>query len=102
MNISDFQKFYNLNKIVWSTHGLARMQERDISIEDVGNCILHGEIIEEYVEEPPAKSSALLFYKNNDRVIHVVLGIDDEQIYFVTAYIPNTDKFEEDLKTRRK
>ena len=44
MNISDFQKFYNLNK----------------------------------------------------------KGIDDEQIYFVTAYVPNTDKFEEDLKTRRK
>ena len=27
---------------------------------------------------------------------------DVEQLYFVTAYYPNTDKFENDLKTRRK
>lgn len=102
MKISDFQNFYKLNKIVWSTHGLARMQERDISIADIGNCILNGEIIEEYTEEPPSKSSALLFYKNENKAIHVVLGIDEEQIYFVTAYIPTSDKFEEDMKTRRK
>lgn len=36
-----------------------------------------------------------------NRVIHVVLGYDGESVYIVTAYYPNTDKFEADLKTRK-
>ena len=31
----------------------------------------------------------------------VVLGYDGENVYIVTAYYPNTDKFEADLKTRK-
>ena len=31
----------------------------------------------------------------------VVLGYDGESVYIVTAYYPNTDKFEADLKTRK-
>ena len=33
--------------------------------------------------------------------VHVVLGYDGENVYIVTAYYPNTDKFEADLKTRK-
>ena len=62
MQLDKLQKLYNEHKIKWSTHCLTRMQERDISIEDVDNCINSGEIIEDY---------------------------------------PNTDKFEDDLKTRK-
>ena len=60
-------------------------------------------IIESYLEEPPAKSSVLIYGSTQDnKVIHIIVGFDDEQLYFVTAYYPNTDKFENDLKTRRK
>ena len=31
----------------------------------------------------------------------VVLGYDGDNVYIVTAYYPNTDKFEADLKTRK-
>ncbi|MDD6037870.1 MAG: DUF4258 domain-containing protein, partial [bacterium] len=34
-------------------------------------------------------------------VIHVVVGNDGEYIYIITAYYPNTAKFEDDLKTRK-
>lgn len=42
MNIEDIQNLYCTAKIKWSTHCLERMQERDISIDDVGNCIISG------------------------------------------------------------
>ena len=32
MQLDKLQKLYNEHKIKWSTHCLARMQERDISI----------------------------------------------------------------------
>lgn len=103
MYIESFRKLYSDGKIKWSSHGLVRMQERDITIDDVANCILNGEIIEEYIEKPPAKDSVLIYGKTlSNKVIHIVLGIDSESIYFVTAYFPTLEKFEEDLKTRRK
>ena len=102
MRIERFKEFYKLSKIVWSAHGVQRLQECDISISDVGKCIMNGEIIEEYNEEAPAKSSALIYGKVNGKVLHIVLGIDEEQIYFVTGYIPDKSKFNDDLRTRRK
>ncbi|MBQ7563072.1 MAG: DUF4258 domain-containing protein [Lachnospiraceae bacterium] len=101
MNIGDFKNFINDNRIKWTTHGLARMQERDISIKDVISCILTGEIIEEYPEDYP-NESALIFGRNDSgHIIHVVCGIDQEAIYIITAYFPTSEKFEKDLKTRR-
>lgn len=38
----------------------------------------------------------------NEKVIHVVAGCDEEYIYIITSYYPNTIKFKDDLKTRRK
>lgn len=35
------------------------------------------------------------------RIIHVVAGCDKEYVYIITAYIPNLEKFESDLKTRK-
>ena len=103
MNIDKIIKFLNEGKIKWSTHGLARIQERDLTIDDIKSAIISVEIIEIYVDEKPAKSSVLVFGKSKTgKVIHIVIGYDEEQLYFVTAYFPSTDKFESDLKTRRK
>ena len=103
MNIDNLKQLYRCGNIKWSTHGLVRMQERGITIDDVGNCILNGDIIEEYIEKPPAKDSVLIYGKTlSNKALHVVMGIDNEQIYFVTAYFPTLEKFENDLKTRRK
>ena len=49
MNIEIIQSLYRTEKIKWSTHCLERMQERDISIDDIGGCIMSGEIIEDYI-----------------------------------------------------
>lgn len=45
--------------------------------------------------------SALIFgRKLTGEIIHVVCGLA-EKIYFVTAYKPTSEKFMEDLRTRR-
>lgn len=60
-----------------------------------------GEIIEDYPNDYPNPSCLIFGYTLNNRVIHVVIGYDVENIYIITAYYPNTDKFELDMKTRR-
>ena len=103
MNIDEINQFLTDGKIKWSAHGLMRIQERDLTVDDLKIAISTGEIIENYPEESPAKSSVLIYGKNKDgKVIHIVIGYDEEQLYFVTAYYPSIEKFENDLKTRRK
>lgn len=46
MDLKIFQTLCAESKIIWTQHGLERMQERDISRADVKNGIASGEIIE--------------------------------------------------------
>ena len=75
MNLEIYQKLCSESKVLWTQHCLQRMQERDISRADVKNGIATGDI---------------------------VAGCDNINIYIITAYYPDTKKFENDLKTRRK
>lgn len=102
MLIEAVQTLVNEKKIKWSTHAVSQMQERDISIADVKNCIASGEIIEDYPDDFPYPSCLIYGYAADNKVIHVVVGTDGEILYIITAYIPNLIKFEADLKTRRK
>lgn len=102
MQIDGLKKYIENGDIRWSTHCLERMQERDISRADVKKCIANGEIIEDYSDDFPHPSCLVFGYTVNEKIIHVVVGCDEEYIYIITAYYPNTIKFEDDLKTRRK
>ena len=93
MDIGKIREACTLRKIKWSVHVAARMAERDIK----GNAV----IIEYYTNDYPYPSCLIFGFTLRNRVIHVVLGYDGDNVYIVTAYYPNTDKFEADLKTRK-
>ena len=102
MTLATYQVLCIGSHIIWTQHCLERMQERDISRADVKNGILTGEIIEEYPDDYPHPSCLIFGYTINNRILHIVAGCDSINIYIITAYYPDTKKFEEDLKTRRK
>ena len=101
MEIDKLKRLCSEAEIKWTKHGLERMQERNISRADVKNCIMNGEIIEEYPNDFPIPSALVFGYSLNGRVLHIVCGTDGQFLYVVTAYFPDTEKFESDLKTRR-
>ena len=101
VQIDELKKYISENAIRWSAHCLERMQERDISRADVKKCVLEGEIIEDYPDDFPHPSCLIFGFTINDKIIHVVAGSDVKYIYIITAYFPNTIKFEKDLKTRK-
>lgn len=99
--IKDLQKICHTNKILWKNHATTRMLQRGIKRAEIIETILNGEIIEEYMYDKPFPSCLVFGYTVNNRPIHVVCSIDNEYLYIITAYIPDTIKWEKDLKTRK-
>lgn len=87
--------------IVISLHGQLRLNERNITVDDVMNAIDNGEIIEQYPDDFPFPSCLILGLSINDVYIHIVVSMNDDKIYLITAFVPNTDKWEADLKNRK-
>ena len=99
--IEDFRKINKSENIVISLHGQLRLNERNITVDDIMNAIDNGEIIEQYPDDFPFPSCLILGLSINDVYIHIVVSMNDDKIYLITAYIPDTDKWEADMKTRR-
>ena len=70
-------------------------------INDVESCLQTGEIIENYPDDLPHPSCLIFGRTKENKILHIVVGSDSTTLFFITAYFPNTDKFEKDLKTRK-
>lgn len=104
MSIIDLNKIKKLvseRKIRWTSHILIRLFQRNISQEDVENAILTGEIIEEYENDYPYPSCLVYGINIEKKVLHVVCGIADDEIWIITAYYPDINTWNVDLKTRK-
>lgn len=101
MMLDTIRELCKCRKIKWSVHTVARIQERGIDRADILHCLEKGEVIEEYPKDFPNPSCLVFGYTLKQKVLHVVAGCDGENVYIITAYYPNTDKFEADLKTRK-
>jgi hypothetical protein len=90
-------------RIFWTYHVNMRLKKRAISREEILEAVGNYEIIENYPDERYFPS-CLVFAKNGEKVFHVVFALDygDQNVRVVTAYRPDSERWEPDLKTRRK
>jgi hypothetical protein len=79
------------------------MFERGISTIEVRTVLESGEIIAGYPDDIPFPSYLLLGWVNL-RPIHVIVAVDEGNYLcqVITAYIPDSEKWQEDFKARRK
>jgi len=102
MDIVELRTYIDTKQIVWRNHILVRMHQRGIHISDVINCIMTGEIIENYENDYPFPSG-LVFGKTSSNVnLHVVCAIGRKKAWMITTYYPDKNEWFEDYKTRRK
>lgn len=104
MEMIDLQTIQSLNRpetIAITEHARIRLAERNISVSDVIRCIASGEIIKQYEDDKPLPSCLILGKSDGEKYIHVVISHDEEYIYLITAYCPNSEQWEPDYKTRR-
>lgn len=102
MNIEKIIDCINKRLIIWTKHCLNRLNQRDILISDVKNAIKTGKIIEYYYDDYPYPSCLILGYNMNNKIIHVVCGVNKDEVYIITAYYPDNIEWEENMEIRRK
>ena len=100
----DIEQLRTLNKaehIAITEHARRRLVERGISVNDIIRCIETGEIIKQYEDDRPFPSCLILGESIDGDYIHVVASHDNEWIYLITAYHPDTGVWESDFKTKK-
>jgi len=101
IQIDSLRKLCKDECIAITKHARTRLVERNIFIKDIVNAIKTGEIIKQYEDDKPFPSCLLLGQNVEKEYIHIVASIDNETLYIITAYYPNENDWEPDLKTRR-
>ena len=99
--IEEFVKMNILSNMAITKHAKERLEERGIKVDDIVNCINTGQIIKQYVDDTPLPSCLILGKSCLQKYMHIVISKDDEFIYVITAYFPDKDLWEKDLKTRK-
>ena len=89
-------------QIIFSGHAIRQMFHREITKNEVIEVIENGQAIIDYPDDNPYPS-CLMFGKVNNKPIHVVFAIDQENEtgIVITAYIPDIRLWTEDFKLRR-
>ena len=100
--MDDIKQLALKQSIVWKRHALQRMLQRKILMREVVEAIGTGEIIETYTDDKPFASCLVVGITINKRYLHIVCSIDSDLLYIITVYEPDTNKWENDFKTRKK
>ena len=101
LDINNIKKMVREGKIRWTNHTIVRLFQRSITQEDIEVALLNGEIIEEYESDYPYPSCLVYGINLNNEVIHIVCGLNEIELWIITAYYPDNIKWEDDLKTRK-
>lgn len=102
LEIEKIKGHVNGNEVFWTKHCLNRLSQRNILIKEVKDAINNGKILEYYYEDYPFPSCLIQGHNTRKAVLHIICGISDNKVYMITAYYPDSDRWEDDMKTRRK
>ena len=89
--------------VFWTYHVNMRIKDRSISRRIILESVSDYEIIEEYPEDKYLPSY-LVYSQYQNTVFHILFATDVEgnNVRVITAYYPDSEQWNEDLRTRRK
>ncbi len=93
MQIDRLRKRIRSNRYEISLHAQKERCEEEISIQEIEQAILRGEIIEDYPQDRRGPSCLVLGYSGN-KPIHIVCSIlTNGWLRIITVYIPKMPKW---------
>lgn len=101
IDIHKLQWYYDNDKVFITAHAAERFRQRGIKVKDIRNAVKTGEIIEQYPDDYPYPSCLLMGVSVKAQPLHVVMSDEGNASRIITAYFPDADKWESDLKTRK-
>ncbi len=89
--------------VFWTYHVNMRLKERSISRQMIFETVENYELIEAYPDDKYLPSY-LVFTRYSDTVIHILFAVDVSagNVRVITAYRPDPDLWDQDLKQRIK
>lgn len=91
----------DIDNFIITKHMAVRFKERGIKMGFVRNALMNGEIIEQYPDDYPFPSCLILGCTNEERAMHICIGLGGGKLWVITAYYPDTNEWEDDLRTRK-
>lgn len=90
------------NPLVFRTHAIRRMFQRQVSADDIRHVLETGVIIENYPDDQPYPSWLVMGWCG-ERPLHVVAAdnVEAHETIVITVYEPDSDQWESGF-TRRK
>ena len=90
-------------KVLFLPHAVQQMSrpERMVSPAEVRSVVDTGEVIEDYPEDVRGHSCLLLGHGTDSRPLHVVCAPKAEYLAIITAYLPSSDQWEANWRTRK-
>ena len=101
LNIDDIKSLCKDDTIKATQHFTDRLLKRGIEYDDIIHAVMNGEIIEQYPNDYPYPSGLILGFDSKKRPLHVVIGLSNDAVHFITVYHPSAGKWEAGYKTRK-
>ena len=76
--------------------------DRMISAPDVREAVEQGELVEDYPEDARGHSCLILGHGVDGTPLHVVCSPKTDYLAIITAYIPSSQEWEQDLIERKR
>jgi len=90
------------NEFEFSKHATDQCVLRDISVDEIRQAIITGEIIEDYPDDKYGPSCLIMGYTNNNRPIHIQCSYPTRSIIkIITVYEPSRKEWN-NFKIRRR
>lgn len=78
---------------LFSDHADEERTKDELSVEDIAESILSGEVIEERLDDPRGESKLVAGKSSSGKHIHVVIGIRFNKPLIVTNYLPSKEEW---------
>lgn len=102
MDIEDIKKKIWAGQYTISFSHTEKIRLRRITLAEIEQAVLNGNIIEPYPHDPRGPSCLILGFSADERPLHVLCGnLAEDELLIVTVYEPDMEEWEEDFITRR-
>ena len=93
MNFKKILQLIKTGNYLFSEHADEERTKDDLTVEDIEEAILSGEIIEERLNDPRCESRLIVGFNKRNEPIHVVVGLRFGFPIIVTVYRPSEDEW---------
>lgn len=93
MDFKEIKKFINKKDYLFSEHADEERTKDKLSVAEIEEAILSGNVIEERLDDPRGESRLISGKSQNGKLIHAVIGLRFGKPVIVTNYLPGKDEW---------